>query len=282
MGPPALLFCTNGARVDDKALAQSAIGSRASCAKRDPRLRHPVDGRYGLGVQRFFLAIAVGASLLGCSRPNETVHLVPPAAGPPLATSQTASSNGPRLARDPEENTAPKPGHGAFTGMVRPTKGGYDVHGVFFDDALFKKRIDENLDGIPTDRDWFLGAKVRVTATLGSPLADEPEPSYRKGAIVEQRRFGVTFEVKSLESVELLKNAETLEGPLARSKGFFALKGHLVTEDDLGWSIRGGAKEGDRVRLRGQTRVVVCEPNAQCLMEGSLPLFDVGHGERLP
>jgi hypothetical protein len=74
-----------------------------------------------------------------------------------------------------------------------------------------------------------------------------------------------------------------IEGTLARSKGFFSLAGRLIIRDDLAWSLApSGGREGDRVRLYGQPRTVVCEPGAQCLIEGSLPLFDVGRAERLP
>jgi hypothetical protein len=57
---------------------------------------------------------------------------------------------------------------------------------------------------------------------------------------------------------------------------------HLVRRDDLDWSLVAGWKDGDRVRLWGQPRVVVCDPRAQCLLGGSIPMFDVGRAQKLP
>ncbi len=166
----------------------------------------------------------------------------------------------------------------SFEGMVRPTKGGYDVRGVAFDDSEVRRRMAGAMDVIPSDPEWFLGARVRVRCVLRMHSVTP-----KKGGLVEQTREGTFFLPSRIEAIELVKNAETLEGVLARSKGYFSLNGHLVSSDDLAWSLApNGGTPGDRVRLRGQSRTVHCAPNAQCLIGGSLPLFDVGRAERLP
>ena len=42
-----------------------------------------------------------------------------------------------------------------------------------------------------------------------------------------------------------------------------------------------GPTAGDRVRLYGQPRTYVCPPDAQCLIGGSIPIFDIGRAERM-
>ena len=91
------------------------------------------------------------------------------------------------------------------------------------------------------------------------------------------------MEVQRLVSVDVVAEAEVIEGPLGRSKGMYTVAGRLVSPSDVNWSLSPrGVKQGDRVRLFGQSRTVVCEPEAQCLSTGSLPMFDVGRGEKLP
>ena len=96
---------------------------------------------------------------------------------------------------------------------------------------------------------------------------------------IQQHRCSV-FVPHSIESITIVKPAETIEGTLSRSKGLFAVGDRLVTSEDLGWSLR-DAKTGDRVRLYGQPRTYVCPPDAQCLIGGSIPLFDIGRAERM-
>ena len=166
----------------------------------------------------------------------------------------------------------------SFEGMVRPTKGGYDVRGVAFDDTEVRRQMAGATDGIPSDPEWFLGAHVRVRCVLRMHSVTP-----KKGGLVEQTRQGTFFLPSRVEAIELVRKAETLEGVLGRSKGFFSLNGHLISSEELAWSLAPtGGVSGERVRLRGQSRTVQCAPNAQCLVGGSLPLFDVGRAERLP
>jgi len=169
----------------------------------------------------------------------------------------------------------------AFEGMLRPVKGGLDVRSVVLDESVVRKAMAQSADGLPSDPDWFLGARVRVVVTLvfhqgGSARGPNGE--------IMQVREGPSFEAKAPISIELRKNAEIIEGTLGRSKGFFELGGHLISSEDLAWALtgKGGAQSGDRVRLRGQSRTYVCPPMAQCLTSGVLPLFDVARAERLP
>lgn len=231
-----------------------------------------------MNAMRWCLLITVLA--VGCSKPLEAPQLVPPntPSGTQLSTASTANPMPDRHAVKTLDEAAPlEEGVVAFEGMVRPSKGGYDVRGVTLDDTALRRWMAQALDGLPRDPEWFLGARVKVTAELR-----EHEGTSPKGGLAVQTREGRFFSVSRLDSVELVKNAETIEGTLAPSKGFFALSGHLVTRDDLGWSLSPtGAQAGDRVRLRGQSRVVKC-PTPQCLLGGSLPLFDVARAERLP
>jgi hypothetical protein len=169
-------------------------------------------------------------------------------------------------------------GHVTFQGMVRPTKGGYDVRGVIVGDGTLPKALAHARGAAEKNSDWFLGAIVRLTGQLVKHEA--PPPS--KDGLVMQMRSGTWFDLERLEAASVVKPAEMIEGTLHRSKGFFSVGGRLVTAEDVAWSLGPkGSATGEDVRLFGQSRTVVCEPNAQCLLEGSLPLFDVGRAERL-
>ncbi len=222
-----------------------------------------------------------GLVVASCSKPQETPALVP-APAPLLAPSSTLATSPPRAnaraVKKLEDESPLEIGDVVFEGMVRPTKGGFDVRSVTLDEPLVRRWMTQAVDGTPTDPDWLLGARVRVTATLRA----HDEPATSKGGLAVQSRQGTFFLVARLDSIELVKNAETLEGTLARSRGFFALADHLIATDALEWSLapRGG-HIGDHVRLRGQSRVAQCT-TPQCLLGGSLPLFDVARAERLP
>ena len=251
--------------------------TRASCGDEKPR--------YARAVQTMSLWLPISILVLACSKPAEPPSLplprsvpttsaivAPTASVPPEAPA--ASSQAKRL----EDDGPLEEGLVSFEGMLRPTKGGYDVRGVTFDDTEVRRQMAGAMDGIPSDPEWFLGARVRVRCVLRMHSVTP-----KKGGLVEQTREGTFFLPSRIEAIELVKNAETLEGVLARSKGYFSLNGHLVSRDDLAWSLApNGGTPGDRVRLRGQSRTVHCAPNAQCLIGGSLPLFDVGRAERLP
>ncbi len=160
-------------------------------------------------------------------------------------------------------------GRVAFEGMARPVKGGVSVRGVTFDEDVVTRHVKGSVDA-------HLGARVRVVATL-EKVESHPKP----GEPVMQMRSGAFFAPRAVESIAVVKPAEVLEGTLARSKGMFAIGGRMVTSEDLGWALR-DAKSGDRVRLWGQPRTYVCPPEAQCLIGGSIPIFDIGRAEKLP
>ena len=167
----------------------------------------------------------------------------------------------------------------SWEGLVRPTKGGHDVRGVTLDSDVIPRALGASAgDGLPNDSEWFLGAIVRVTADLRKEITEHAE-----GGLAVQTREGTWYRAARIDSVELVARPQVIEGKLARSKGFFTLAGHLLSRGDLAWSLSPtGGKEGDWVRVWGQPRTVVCEPNAQCLTTGSLPLFDVGRASLKP
>ena len=186
----------------------------------------------------------------------------------------------------PEELSGDTPlveGHVVFRGMMLRAKGGYTVGGVVIQngvDHVLEKALADAPRGDSRNTSWFLGAVVRIEGELREHKA--PAEQKRDGLIM-QMRSGSWSSVTRIDSAAIVEPAEMIEGTLSRSKGFFALAGHLISREDIAWSLSpNGGHEGDRVRLHGQSRTVVCEPNAQCLIQGSLPLFDVGHAERLP
>ena len=122
------------------------------------------------------------------------------------------------------------------------------------------------------------GLSAMQAAGSGTPPCDA-----RSYVTIMQTRSGSWFQVVRVNAAEVVKPAEIIEGTLARSKGFFTVGGRLLRRDDLAWALSPtGGQEGVRVRVYGQSRTVVCGPEEQCLIEGSLPLFDVGRAVRLP
>lgn len=220
--------------------------------------------------RRWFAAILSPSFLLACT-PSPEVRTEPPG-----HKDAPASSPVNELPAD-----APlREGHVVFRGMVRPTKGGYEVRGAIVDEGDLRRALAGAPGSDAKNGDWFLGAVVRIEGELRAhqasprPAPDEP---------VAQMRSGSWFAVTRIDSATIVEPAQVIEGTLARSKGFFALEGRLISTDDLDWALApSGGREGYRVRLHGQRRTVVCHPNAQCLIGGSLPLFDVGRAERLP
>ncbi len=175
-------------------------------------------------------------------------------------------------------NVPLRAGRVRFEGMVRPTKGGFDVRGVTLDHGRL-------LDALSTGG----GARRTEDSVLGALLAIEAElvreaDARSDGSLRLQSRGGEHFRVEELAKVEVLAEPATVEGKLERSKGYFSIASHLVSADDLRWSLveLNGNFEGKRVRLWGQPRTEHCAPNAQCLTSGSLPMFDVGRAEVLP
>jgi len=181
----------------------------------------------------------------------------------------------PRVLRGEE---ALEEGHVQWEGVVRPSKGGHDVRGVTLDDDLLPRLLAaSSVDGTPADPGWYLGALVRVTAELHRQSA-----SFSPGDPIVQTRSGTWLSAARVDAVELVARAQVIEGVLHKSKGYFAIQGRLVPRSELAWALAPeGGKDGERVRLWGQPRLVVCAPGEQCVTDGVLPLFDVGRAERL-
>ncbi len=222
--------------------------------------------------------------LWGCTKPHDQPTAEVDVTAAPQTTAAAPATAAPvasaSAARVIEDGAPLSPGLVELTGMVRPTKGGFDVRGVTIDHAALTDAVAPQRPA-GAGSDWVLGAKLRLTADLVREGSDEPPAS---GGLAVQSRAGTWFRVRRIDRVEVVAPAVPIEGELARSKGLYAIAGHLVTADDLGWSLASlnGKFEKKRVRLWGQPRTVHCEPNAQCLVEGSLPMFDVGRAEVLP
>lgn len=221
--------------------------------------------------------IALAMSTVGCGREVASVPALPePSSGAP-ASSASVSEAPPQSAGPLREIAGEEPlaeGRVAFEGMARPTKGGVSVRGVTFDEADVSRLLPAKGRG---GAEAHLGARLRVVAVLEKVESAPQKP----GEPVMQMRVGTFFVPRAVESITIVKAAEVLDGVLSRSKGMFAVGGRLVTSEDLGWALR-DAKSGDHVRLYGQPRTYVCPPDAQCLIGGSIPLFDIGRAERVP
>lgn len=158
-----------------------------------------------------------------------------------------------------------------YEGMVLPTKGGLDVRGVVFSLEALHDTMGDDAPGY----DALLGAKLRIVAELEASPRAEP----RTGAPHIQRRSGPGWTSKRLVSAEVSAEPVTIEGTVGRSKGLFTVGAHMVSREDLSWALSGEDPVGKRVRLWGQPRTYRCPPQAQCLIEGSIPMFDVGRAE---
>ncbi len=238
-----------------------------------------------LGASCALCAVGFIATVSGCaSRPGRTSPASEPViVGAPARSRPSAPAPAeaplPR-AFPPEEEGELLAGRRTFRGMVKPTKGGFEVRGVVLDGSALPDALAKSaLDGTPRDARWFLGAVVRVTAELTTHESE----SMKDDLAVQTRSGGWTSAIR-VDAAELVHAAETIEGVVQRSKGLFQVGGYLVRRDDLGWSLAGsgGGNEGDRVKLWGQPRIVHCNPGEQCLEGGSLPFFDVGRAEKLP
>lgn len=228
------------------------------------------------------LSIVLVVSLLGCaSSSSSTPTAEPPtsAAPPTSETPVTKASSTPKTnAEEIADGESVHAGRVSFTGMVTPVKDGFSVRGVVVDDKL-RDLLKDAQDVLPSDPDWFLGASVKVTGTVVSH--DDPPPV--KDGIVSQGHEGAWLGMSDVERVELVAMPVVVEGTLSRSKGLFQVDKYLVTRSDLAWSLvgSGGGKDGDRVRLYGQPRTYRCDPRAQCLQGGSIPMFDIGRAQKL-
>lgn len=154
------------------------------------------------------------------------------------------------------------------------------VGSVILDDSDLKKALANAPGRDAGSSEWFLGAVVRIEGELHGEAAPAER---RPDEPIVQMRSGPSLTITRIDTATIVKPAEVIEGTLARSKGLFELGGHLITREDLAWSLAPqGENQTGRVRLYGQSRTVVCEPNAQCLIGGSIPMFDVGRAQRLP
>lgn len=188
----------------------------------------------------------------------------------------------PPSVKDLGTDTPLEEGSVRWEGMVRPTKGGYEVRGVTVDSGIFREKLEASaLDNDPSDPDWFLGAVVRITGVLEKISNEEPA---MPGGLAVQARSGTWYHPKQISVVELVRNAQQIEGTIARSKGMWSVDKYLVNHRDLEWALvsGGGGKAGINVRIWGQPRVYQCDPREQCLQGGSIPLFDVARARVIP
>ncbi|MFO0612935.1 MAG: hypothetical protein U0414_10125 [Polyangiaceae bacterium] len=247
-------------------------------------------------------------SLSGCASPGPTA--TPKSTEDPTApkssevavTPSTPASSPPKNAPAEIAEADPvHPGYVSFTGMITPAKDGFSVRGVVVTEKL-RDQIRSVVDVLPKDPDWFIGAKVKLTGKVAQHDDDPRGPGLAggPGGIVSQGHDGAWMSLDVIDRIELVALPVVVEGELTRSKGLFALdpctetpheKGapptrpcsYLVSRGDLAWSLvgSGGGNEGDRVRLFGQPRLVVCDPRDPCLTGGTIPMFDVGRAEKL-
>jgi hypothetical protein len=220
-------------------------------------------------------------SLFACASPADPASsVVFDLPHTPIASAeQLAPAPAPeRPAKELAEGIPLEEGRVRFVGMVRPTKGGFDVRGVTIDVGALEAACARG-GATSMSGDALLGAKLRIDAELVLEGSDGGEESDER----VQRRSGTWFRVAKMHHAELVAPAETIEGELSRSKGLYAVEGRLVDTHELDRMLP-GKKElaGRRVRLWGQPRTYVCDPNEQCLVGGSLPLFDVARAELLP
>lgn len=167
-----------------------------------------------------------------------------------------------------------------FTGMVVPAKGGYRIGDAVVDSAILTGALPQPVytAGLEnTEPEWFVGADLRVTGLL-EQVSNPPSPSDEPS----QRTASPGFALRRVDAVVVAAPAMMIEGTLSPSKGFFQLASYLINRDDLAWALppTGGAP-GDQLRLWGQPHIVRCEPNAQCLLGGKLPIFVIGRAQRL-
>jgi len=228
--------------------------------------------------QAAWAAFAVAIGVLGCSRSSgdpmrsSAVQVAATPAPPrPTEDSTDAPSDGARVLAD----DAPlESGMVLFEGMVLPTKGGVNVRGVTFSVEALTSLLHPRTLNV----DEILGARIRVVAVLQREDGG-PEP---RGDEAVQRRAGVSYHPRKLISAEIVAEPMQIEGEVHPSKGFYSVGQYLVSRRDLAWAFAGTDVQGERVRLWGQPRIVVCEPQAQCLIGGELPIFEVGRAEIAP
>jgi hypothetical protein len=117
-----------------------------------------------------------------------TVLLCMSAACTPSPEARTTSPDANETAappppKDVSAEAPPAEGRAAFEGMVRPTKGGYEVRGVIVDDSALRKALAGAPGSDPKNPDWFLGAVVHVE---GEVHKHEAPPEQGKDGLVER------------------------------------------------------------------------------------------------
>lgn len=229
---------------------------------------------------RTLLVSILAASTPACARKAPEVQA--PAAdvdvAPPVASSTGTANTSASASPEPHiaDDRPLRAGRVGFEGMAVPTKGGLDVRGVTLSleaiqDALTKQGVHG------AQMDDLLGCRLAIVAEL----VDESERPADAGLRV-QSRAGTWLRARELISARVVAKPREISGEVVRSKGYFAVGSFLVAPSDLNWALAGQDVVGKRVRLWGQPRTVRCEPDAQCLTSGSLPLFDVGRAELVP
>ncbi|MCA9641382.1 MAG: hypothetical protein H6718_28675 [Polyangiaceae bacterium] len=161
----------------------------------------------------------------------------------------------------------------SFQGMVLGAKEGFDIRGVIFEFSELRGALPDSLRDQKNDE--LLGSKLRVVAVIRSHHSAPQDPAEPQ----LQMRSGDWWSADGVRSVELVAPAVMIEGVVGRSKGLFTVGKHMVSREDLSWPFKGADVVGKEVRLWGQPRTYVCPPQAQCLIEGAIPMFDVARGE---
>lgn len=201
--------------------------------------------------------------------PSVAVSAIAP---PPPSAAPSTPAPAPATATVIPDGEPLKAGLVDFQGVVRPTKGGYEVRGVVL--AAERMARARQAGAVPTADEELLGARLRVVARLQT----RPEPPATDGEAMVQTRGGGWMATELVE-LKLVAAPVMLEGTVSRSKGLFQVGDRMVSREDLAWSLRGVEPVGKRVRLWGQPRDYRCPPMAQCLLGGEIPMFDIGRAE---
>ena len=226
--------------------------------------------------------LCCGLLLFGCDpkAPAKEPAAPPPVFVTPPSPSSRAVETPPLRYKSIAAGEPLEAGNVAFEGMVLGAKDGFTIRGAVVDGGAFRQAIRalRPKDVEPNDRDWPLGAKVRVKMELVRISVKSAENE--RGEVM-QMRTGTWLSARRIEEIEWVRPAQVVEGTLAISKGFFSIGDHLVPRVRLRSFLRKKPEPGDRVRLYGQPRTHSCQPGAQCLIGGSLPIFDVARAEYL-
>ncbi|MEM6788194.1 MAG: hypothetical protein AAF928_07760 [Myxococcota bacterium] len=230
----------------------------------------------GMGLAVWLVGCAAPASMPAAVSPDppeeEALVVVPT---PPASS---ATSTAPREAADARmlgDDERLAAGIVRFRGVARPSKRGIDIRSVPFDPEALRKalRSDDSVEEL-------FGAQVEVVAELTSRPSRPAQPT---DAPTVQTDASGSFEAVRLLAASVVAPPAVIEGRVTRAKGLYAVGDRMVSRDDLAWALDGGDDPlGKRVRLWGQPRDHHCDPRAQCLSGGIIPMFRVGRGQWLP